>query len=83
MTVYVTNVTHNLICRIAPYLPNISYISSVEISKGRFLYNKTKTLLIKKVKCACASTLTSHIVFCSLQEVTESKKRDTLVYGQT
>ena len=29
--------THSLICRIAPYLPKISYISSGEISNGRFL----------------------------------------------
>ena len=30
-------ITYSLICRIAPYLPNMSYISSVEISNGRFL----------------------------------------------
>ena len=29
--------TYNLICLIAPNLPNISYISSGEISKGKFL----------------------------------------------
>ena len=29
--------THSLICRIAPYLPNMSYISSADISYGKFL----------------------------------------------
>lgn len=33
--------TYNLICRIAPYFPKMSYISSAVILKGRFLTYKT------------------------------------------
>ena len=35
------NVTYNRICLIAPYFPNISYISSAVILNGRFLTYRT------------------------------------------
>ena len=35
-------VTYSLICLMAPNLPNISYISSVDISNGRFLQQKVE-----------------------------------------
>lgn len=42
--------TYNLICLIAPNFPNISYISSVEISNGRFLRNRERGVLEKIIK---------------------------------